>query len=75
MAWDVFSLCPDNALDRYVVAAGFGNDIAAYNAAVMLLDRRTHSDSLSARKWLQDAARRGDQASKDLLSGLLLKVQ
>lgn len=70
MAWDVFSLCPDNALDRFVVAAGFGNAIAAYNAGVILLERKTKRDSLSARKWLHEAARRGDQPSQSLLSGL-----
>jgi TPR repeat protein len=70
MAWDVFSLCPEKALDRFLAAAGFGNNIGAYNAALLLLDRGSPSDSLAARKWLQQAAQRGDTLSRNLLSQL-----
>lgn len=70
VGWDVFMLCPDKALEAFERADGLGNAIAAYNAAVMRLDRAQAGDRNAAMALLGRAAERGDAKAAELLAGL-----
>jgi hypothetical protein len=65
--WDVFFLCPDKALAGFEHAATKGSAIAAYNAALMHLDRDTEGDRAAALALLQRGAALGDAKSRDRL--------
>jgi hypothetical protein len=71
--WDIFSLCQDKALDRFEASATLSNSIGAYNAAILLTERATHTDSTAAINFLQTAAQNGDLPSKQLLQELTKK--
>jgi hypothetical protein len=62
-AWDVFFLCPDKALAGFEHAAAKGSAIAAYNAALMRLDRGTDGDRAAALALLERGAALGDAKS------------
>lgn len=64
---DVFFLCPDKALAGYERAAGKGHAIAAYNAAVMRLERNGEGDRTAALALLERAAQLGDGKSRERL--------
>lgn len=62
--WDVYLLCPDRALQTFEAAARLGNPIAAYNAALMHLERGSRTDRKAARSLLMQAASSGDSKAK-----------
>lgn len=64
VGWDVFFLCPDNALSAYEYAASKGSAIAAYNAAMMHLERGTAEGRASAVALLERGAALGDAKSR-----------
>jgi hypothetical protein len=68
-AWDMFMLCPDNALAHYEEAARMKEPdaIAAYNAAVMHLERGGDEHIALAIELLGIAAGLGDQPSAQRL--------
>ncbi len=68
VAWDVSMLCPDHALQSFEeIAATFSNPIAAYNAAIMRLDRGEEGDLDTATQLLMQASNSGDEKAKKLL--------
>lgn len=64
---DAFFLCPDKALAGFERAAGMGHAIAAYNAAVMRLERNGDGDRAAALALLERAAQLGDGKSRERL--------
>jgi len=70
VGWDVYYLCPDKALDTFEVAAKMGNAIAAYNAAVIRLERKHPGDRDAAMKLLERGAALDDAKSAALLGTL-----
>ncbi|MCQ4167385.1 hypothetical protein [Tahibacter harae] len=70
--WDMFALCPERALATYETAATLGDTVAAYNAAILRLERHAKGDRKAARKWLEKAAQRGDAKARERL-GLVWK--
>lgn len=62
--WDVLNLCPDRALAGFERAAAKGSAIAAYNAALMRLERNGDGDHAAALKLLERGAALGDAKSK-----------
>lgn len=62
--WDVFFLCPDKALDGFEKAAAKGNAIAAYNAALMRLERGGDEDRTAALALLERGSVLGDAKSR-----------
>ena len=69
--WDIFYLCPDHALASFERAAKMGNPIAAYNAAVMHLERSGEKDKQAAIVLLSQASKLGDKKSGELLQKLM----
>ncbi|ODS63244.1 MAG: hypothetical protein ABS41_08805 [Arenimonas sp. SCN 70-307] len=68
IGWDVFYLCREKALDGFELAAEHGVAIAAYNAALMRIERNEEGDRAAARRLLEQAASQGDTKSRDLLA-------
>lgn len=66
--WDVFFLCPDKALEGFEKAASNGSAIAAYNAALMRLERGADGDRASALALLERGAALGDAKSRERLN-------
>lgn len=64
---DVFFLCPDSALVGFERAATHGSAIAAYNAALMRLERDAAGDRKAALALLERGAALGDEKSKSRL--------
>jgi len=64
---DVFFLCPDNALAGFERAAAHGSAIAAYNAALMRLERDAEGDRRAALALLERGAALGDGKSASRL--------
>lgn len=62
--WDVFFLCPDKALAGFERAAAKGSAIAAYNAALMRLERGREGDRVAALALLERGVALGDAKSK-----------
>lgn len=62
--WDIFFLCPDQALAGFEHAAAKGSAIAAYNAAIMHLDRGTDADRAAALALVERGAALGDAKSR-----------
>lgn len=62
--YDVFLLCPDRALAGFERAAAKGSAIAAYNAALMRLERDADGDRAAARALLERAVALGDAPAK-----------
>lgn len=58
--WDIFFLCPDRALQSFEVAAKLAHPIAAYNAAMLRLERGNKGDLEAASELLKQAAEAGD---------------
>jgi hypothetical protein len=65
--WDVFFLCPDKALAGFEHAAEKGSAIAAYNAALMRLERDADGDRTAALALLERGAALGDAKSRTRL--------
>ena len=66
----MFFLCPDKALAGFERAAANGSAIAAYNAALMRLDRGADGDRAAARKLLERGAALGDARSRARLEAM-----
>jgi hypothetical protein len=62
--FDVFLLCPDQALAGFERAAAKGSAIAAYNAAVMRLERNGDGDRAAALMMLERGVALGDSKSR-----------
>jgi hypothetical protein len=67
---DVFLLCPDGALTDFEAAAKMGNAIAAYNAALVRLERNQKGDRDAALKLLERAAQLGDDKASTRLEAM-----
>lgn len=68
--WDIFGLLPDRALQSFEAAARLSNAIAAYNAALIRLDRGKEGDLEAATALLSQAAALGDKMAKEQLQKL-----
>jgi len=66
--WDVFFLCPDKALAGFEHAARKGSAVAAYNAALMRLERGGKGDRAFAIALLERGAALGDARSRARLA-------
>ncbi|RDZ27886.1 hypothetical protein [Lysobacter silvisoli] len=66
--WDILFLCPDKALAGFELAADKGSAIAAYNAALMRLERGAKGDRAAALALLERGAALGDGKSRARLS-------
>lgn len=62
--WEIFNLCPERALATYEIAAEMGDAIAAYNAAIIRLERNAEGDRQAALALLTQATARGDEKSR-----------
>jgi hypothetical protein len=71
--WDVFMLCPERALKSFLIAAQLSNPVAAYNAAVMLLERGGTGDSEAAVSLLTQASELGDKPAQERLKQMKRK--
>lgn len=69
--WDILFLCPEHALQTFDTAARFSNPIAAYNAALMRLERSSRGDLEAATELLAQAAKAGDKKAQARLATLL----
>ena len=67
VGWEVFMLCPERALSGFELAARHGDAIAAYNAAVLRLERDDEGDRAAAISLLQQAADSGDSKAAEKL--------
>ncbi|MTW12845.1 hypothetical protein GM658_19745 [Pseudoduganella eburnea] len=70
---EVFSLCPSRALAAFDASAALGNPIAAYNAAILRLERGDSGDREAALALLRKAATAGDRPSATLLEQTTLR--
>lgn len=70
VAWDAFGLCPEKALQAFEESAALGNPVAAYNAALMRIERATPQEMERASKLLAGAAKLGDARSAKELEKL-----
>jgi hypothetical protein len=64
---ETFSLCPERAWKAFDAAAALGNPVAAYNAAVLRLERGARGDREAAQDLLRKAMAAGDQPAAALL--------
>jgi TPR repeat protein len=69
-AADIFSMCPDRALELFEIAAQMGEPIAAYNAALMHLDNGSADRTRAAKALLSQATKSGDQKAAERLRAL-----
>lgn len=65
--WDLFFLCPEKALAGFERVAAHGSAIAAYNAALMRLERDADGDRETALALLERGAALGDDKSRSRL--------
>lgn len=65
--WDIFFLCPDKALQSFEAAAQLSDPVAAYNAAMIRLERRRKGDVELAKAWLMKSANAGDTKARERL--------
>jgi len=75
VAWDVYGLCPGNALAAYEEAAALGDAIAAYNAALLHMERGTKIDLARAAVLLEQASKAGDIAARAKLAQMRSQVR
>lgn len=73
--WDIYMLCPDKALQLFEAAAKLSNPIAAYNAALIHLERGKKTDLDAAIALLSQAAALGDKKAQDRVQQLKRKNQ
>lgn len=69
-AKEIFMLCPEGALKSYDQAAALNNPIAAFNAAIMRLERDKPGDTAAAMVLLKQAAAQGDEKAREKLKSL-----
>jgi hypothetical protein len=70
VGWDVYLLCPDRALQSFEAGAKLSSAIAAYNAALMHLERGREGDFKAATSLFSQAAARGDKKAEAQLQKL-----
>jgi TPR repeat protein len=63
---EAYLLCPESAVEYYVMAAQLGNQIAMYNLAMIKLEANTKEGKEQAIEWLQKAANLGDSKAKQV---------
>jgi hypothetical protein len=68
--WDIFFLCPDRALVSFERAAKMGNPVAAYDAAMMRIERGDKADRQAAVVLLSRAVELGDKKAQSVLQKL-----
>jgi hypothetical protein len=68
--WDIFMLCPEKALKLFEAAAELSHPIAAYNAAMIYLERGEKADLEAATALFKLAASLGDKWAKEKLEKL-----
>lgn len=68
--WDLYFLCPDRALQAFDAAAKLSHPIAAYNAALMRLERGHKGDREAAIALLAQAVAAGDKKAQARLDKL-----
>ena len=68
--WDIFFLCPDNALQSFEAAAKLSHPVAGYNAALIRLERNGKGDVEAATTMLAKAASAGDKKALARLRSL-----
>jgi len=66
--WDILFLCPDKALAGFEDAARKGSAVAAYNAALMRLERGRKGDRDAAIALLERGTTMGDAKSQERLA-------
>ncbi|QNA87402.1 hypothetical protein G4G28_00985 [Massilia sp. Dwa41.01b] len=69
-AKEIFMLCPESALESYEESAALNNPVAAYNAAIIRLERKQPGDVAAAMKLLKQAAAQGDKKAEKKLTSL-----
>ena len=69
-AKEIFLLCPDGALQSYEASAALNNPVAAFNAAVIRLERNRPGDAAAAMALLKQAAAQGDTKARNKLETL-----
>jgi hypothetical protein len=62
--WDIYMLCPERALGSFEMAARLSHPIAAYNAALMRLERGRDGDFEAATYLMKQAAALGDKKAQ-----------
>ena len=67
---EIFMLCPDGALASFDASAALNNPVAAFNAAIIRLERGRSGDVRAAMLLLKQAAAQGDQQAADKLQAL-----
>ncbi|WP_028103573.1 hypothetical protein [Pseudoduganella violaceinigra] len=70
---EAFQLCPERALAAFEAAAKLGHPIAAYNAAVLRLERNAAGDREAALGLLRKAAAAGDKPAGARLARTALR--
>ena len=71
--WDIFMLCPERALQSFEAAARLSDPIAAYNAAIIRIERGKDGDREAAAAFLKRAAKLGDSKAKARLQEMNLQ--
>ncbi|MQA39187.1 SEL1-like repeat protein [Rugamonas aquatica] len=71
IAKDIFMLCPDGALKSYDAGAALNSPIAAFNAAIMRLERDKPGDAAAAVALLKQSAAQGDKKAEKKLNSLI----
>ena len=70
VAWEIYMLCLGQALQSYETAARLSNPIAAYNAAIIHLERGQDGDFEEAGRLLREAVAHGDTKAQKLLNNM-----
>jgi TPR repeat protein len=68
--WDILFLCPEKALQAFEAAARLSHSVAAYNAALIRLERKNIGDLDAAKELLSQAAIAGDKKAQARLQAL-----
>jgi hypothetical protein len=61
---DIFMLCPEGALRAFDAGAALANPVAAYNAALIRLERDAPGDTRAAIALLKQSAKAGDKRAQ-----------
>jgi hypothetical protein len=70
-AKEIFMLCPDAALTSYEESAALNNPVAAFNAAIIRLERNHPGDRAAALALLKQAAAQGDRKAEKKVQALM----
>jgi hypothetical protein len=69
-AKEIFMLCPEDALKSYDASAALNNPVAAFNAAIIRLERKQPGDVAAAMRLLKQSAAQGDKKAEKKLKSL-----